>query len=210
MARSVFPNPASSGPFTFSTRKMPPPASQPLPRGEDQLRMQIALATGKNNANPERDLQGYLERVRNYIPVEIVAFFMFVNALVTDKNLTDPTGILVDGWVAIASILVSIAACVMLVRANAQAEDVKVWKLQAVMTVISLVIWTYALDAKYLDVLKIEQVPSVSGLLLGSFTMLSGFIVPNMPTYDHDKDDGEDDEEQPADPLHVGPKITGG
>lgn len=173
MTRSVFPNPEKVGLATFSSKKVPPPT------------------VSDESKKTERELQGYLDRVRNYIPSEIVAFLIFVNSLI-GANVLDVDGqILVDGWVAIGAMVVGIVACVLFVKSTAQTEGNPVWVLQAMMSIIAFLIWSYAIDAKFLDVIGIETVPSVSGLVLASFTMLSGFLVPNAPKRDGNKSNPE-------------------
>ncbi len=163
MARSIFPNPENSSLVSVTSKK---------------IKSQLAIDEVRQGGSQE---QGYLDRVNNYIPSEVVAFFIFVNSLVGAKVIDSNGQVLIDGWVAIFAILVSIVACIIFVRSTAKSEKNPVWGLQAVVSIIALIIWSYAIEAKYLVVLGVEVVPSVSGLILASFTMLSGFLVPKLP-----------------------------
>lgn len=175
MSRSVFPNPERGGFASISTKKMPPPVLQVQPGAR------AGVAADAQTPPSEREFQGYLERVRNYIPAEIVAFFIFVNSLVGNQ-VRDAQGTLdVDGYVAAAALVASIVGCVLFVRATAKAENNPVWRLQAVVSVVALLIWAYAMNAKIFGVFDVPVVPSVSGFMVACFTLLSGFIVPSMP-----------------------------
>lgn len=176
MSRSVFPNPERTGLATISSKRMPPPT----------VRVQAGLVENGTQVTPnEREFQGYLDRVRNYIPTEIVAFFIFVNSLVGGE-VRNQGALTVDGYVAVAALLAAIVGCILFVRATAKAEDNPVWGLQAIISILALLIWAYALNAKIFNVFEVPVVPSVSGFLVACFTLMSGFIVPSTS-----KDDGD-------------------
>lgn len=157
--------------------------------------------------------QTYIDRVRNYIPVEVIAFFIFANSLVTlPKNLTLPavrkciadagtdkaalskcpsvwSAMDINEWVALITVLVGIIGTVLFVRtaymdlhsqkkSDGTAPVALDWRLHAAISVVAFFIWIYALDVKAMKVLAISQSAALSGLLLGSFTLFSGFVIP--------------------------------
>ena len=52
------------------------------------------------------------------------------------------------------------------------------WGIHATVSIFAFLIWCYAIRAEACDILDLPFVGSVSGLLLGTFTLFSGFIVP--------------------------------
>ena len=52
------------------------------------------------------------------------------------------------------------------------------WVVQSIVTAIAFLVWSYATDARAYEVMRIAVVPSVSGLLIAAFTVLSGLIIP--------------------------------
>jgi len=127
----------------------------------------------------------YFDRVRAYIPIEVVAFFIFVNSGVLGKKLWDSVGkgddlrlvATIDGWVALLALIIG-AAGSFLVTYIAATRAKQPWLVQSTVTVIAFLVWTYALGARGFEFLHIVVAPSLAGLLLASFTLFSGFIVP--------------------------------
>ncbi|MBU0792164.1 MAG: hypothetical protein KKC55_17100, partial [Gammaproteobacteria bacterium] len=125
------------------------------------------------------DEQSYLERVQNYIPAEIIAIFIFVNSLVS-APLDGAGKVTPEGWVSVWAVLVCVIACFVVARVAANQADVPTWVLQAMMFVIALLIWIYAMDAKVLRVIGHDPIPALSGLLLVTFTIFSGLLAPKV------------------------------
>jgi hypothetical protein len=175
MSRSIFPTRRSGGRgFTLSTKSVPAPgtAADDL-QGDD--------ATGDT---PRPTMQSYLDRVQNYIPAEIIAFFIFVNSLIggTDAERTTALGFLKIGgaedWVGLLALALGLLACWLYAFSAASNDHHRSWKIQAFMWTIAFLIWIYAIDAKVLAVFGIKLVPSLSGLMLAAFTLFSGMVVP--------------------------------
>ena len=130
----------------------------------------------------------YLDRVRAYVPVEVVAFFIFVNSLVLGTKLwaiipakgDDPASrmLTTDGYVALLALIIGAAATILFTYVSAKRAGQTAWRVQAAVTLIAFLVWTYALGARAFDVLGLAIVPSLAGLLLATFTLFSGFIVP--------------------------------
>lgn len=175
MSRSIFPTQGSGGPgFTLSTKSVPTPMTA---AGD----LQQEDATGSTSPPT---MQSYLDRVQNYIPAEILAFFIFVNSLIggTDIERTTTLGFLkiarAEDWVGLLALALGVFACWLYAFSAASNDHHKSWKIQAFMWTIAFLIWIYAIDAKVLAVFGIKVVPSLSGLMLAAFTLFSGMVVP--------------------------------
>lgn len=175
MARTIFPVVSSSGFFEITAEKTRVSALPSMAQSR-----QMSLDPKPDRAVRERSAeeQSYLERVQNYIPAEVIAIFIFVNSLIANPRIED--SISVEGFVALASVAVCVVACFVLAKVAAKQAENPAYKLQASMFVVALFIWIYAMDAKVLDVLELEPIPALSGLLLVTFTVFSGLIVPKV------------------------------
>ncbi|GEM_PF-4167084 len=177
MPRSVYPVERASGAgVTISSQAVPAPTAAQIGDG---------LQGDDGTPTPPPTTQHYLDRVQNYIPAEIVAFFIFVNSLIAGDPESPEAGagsaatqLSPDNWVGIAALVIGLVGCWVYSKAVSAKDGNPAWKLQALLWSIAFLIWIYAIDAKVLEVFDIDLVPSVSGLLLAGFTLLSGFIVP--------------------------------
>lgn len=132
---------------------------------------------GQRSAAPVE--QTYLDRVKAYVPVEVLAFFLFLNGIVGSEVGTVIDGNLnVDGVVAILSLVVSIAGCIFFIKQTADQENNPSWVINSVMSVFALIVWAYAVGAKSLLALGLGFYPSVAALLLATYTLFSGFVIP--------------------------------
>lgn len=175
MARTVFPVVSKSNWPSVTTQSTLSPQ-----KAQASFRRQRSLATaGQVTPDRSEEEQNYLERVQNYIPAEIVALFIFINSLVSEPRDADGN-VTSEGWVALAAVVVSMIGCVVLARVAAKQAGNPAYKLQAFLFTIALLIWIYAMDAKVLVVLKLEPIPALSGLLLVTFTLFSGLVVPSV------------------------------
>lgn len=178
MARTIFPVQSRSGRLSLTANP-----SSPITRGTSQrfLRRSQNLAVDGSSTESAavEDKQTYLERVQNYIPSEIVAMFVLVNSLIVDP-ISETNQITAEGFVAIASVVVCLAACFILARVAAKQADNPAYRTQGFMFSIALLIWIYAIDAKVLEVFGLTPIPALSGLLLVTFTVFSGLVVPTV------------------------------
>ena len=175
MSRSIFPTRGGGGQgFTLSTKSVPAPGTTAGDLQEDD-------ATG---GTLKPTTQSYLDRVQNYIPAEIIAFFIFVNSLIgsTDTTETTAVGFLTiagpEDWVGLLALAFGVLACWVYAYSAASNDYHRSWKIQAFMWTIAFLIWVYAIDAKVLAVFGVKLVPSLSGLMLAAFTLFSGMVVP--------------------------------
>lgn len=79
---------------------------------------------------------------------------------------------------AVAALVIGVLGTVVYARVSARANNERIWGVQASLSVIAFLIWTYAMGAKAYAVSDIAVVPAVAGLLLATFTLFSGFVVP--------------------------------
>lgn len=178
MARTIFPVQSSSGPLTVTANSTQPPKQAAKQQSLRPAR-QAQTADGSDGATDAEDKQTYLERVQNYIPSEIVAMFVLVNSLIIAPKNEDGS-INAEGYVAIVSVLVCLVACFILARVAAKQAGNPAFRTQGWMFAIALLIWIYAIDAKVLEVFGLTPIPALSGLLLVTFTVFSGLVVPTV------------------------------
>lgn len=136
----------------------------------------VNTQTGQN----EEVKQNYVDRIRGYIPVEIVAFYVFVNSLISDEVTSELNkfSLTADGYVAVLATLFGIFGTVIYIKMTSKDDGIVAWKISAAIAVVAFLIWIYAMDAKVFEVLSLKVIPSVSGFLLATFTLFVGVIVP--------------------------------
>jgi hypothetical protein len=162
----------------------------------------VSIDAGANRlegAKLETTRQNFIDRVRAYIPLEVLAFFIFVNSTVSDgvgpEILGDaaparPTpwgaeslgawfgALSADDWVALSSVAVSVVAIFLFVRTATGRTGRTAWVLQGLVSTVAFFVWIYAIRAEAFYVAGLHYYPSISGFLLGTFTLFSGFLVP--------------------------------
>lgn len=147
----------------------------------------VTLSTGTVGSAKPEDAKNYLDRVRAYVPLEVVAFFIFANSLVLGRVLQNEVAIkgkpavlvtTVDGYVAIATLVIGAVATLVYANLAAKTAGRDTWYVQAAVSLVAFFIWAYAIGARALELTIIPVVPSVAGLLLATFTLFSGLIVP--------------------------------
>ncbi|SLN41067.1 hypothetical protein [Pseudooctadecabacter jejudonensis] len=162
--RAIHPKTANRGGITFSTAAIEVPEGTPGTPG--------TLST-------KAQRQSYIDRVRNYIPVEVIAFFIFANSLVDRENLSSDDVKMTTAIVAVATVVIGLFATFVYVKMAADQAGNQAWKVHAAMAAVAYCIWVYALDAKVFALIGTNiQDTALSGLLLASFTLFSGLIVP--------------------------------
>jgi len=135
------------------------------------------VESAQSSERVESQTQTYMDRIRNYVPVEVIGFFIFVNAMIKDdgdgKTLTGA-----DSFVAIGSVVVALAAACIFARMANEKADTKVWIVQAMTSSVAFLVWAYAIGAEAVKVIKIPQEPVIAAFLLATFSLFSGLIVP--------------------------------
>ncbi len=164
------------------------------PKGSSRGSFTLSTAAVPATDDSKKAAENYLERVRAYIPVEVLAFFIFANSLVGELVAPGRPTAQVGGdqsavqasapmwtsneWVALAALAIGAVGTIIYARIAARANRGAVWGVQATLSLIAFLIWTYAIGAKAYLVLDIDVVPAVAGLLLATFTLFSGLVVP--------------------------------
>lgn len=127
------------------------------------------------------DPNSYIDRVRTYVPVETIGFFVFVNSIVNLDVALTPAGTLkTDGYVAILAFLVGVLTTVALVRQRALRRGQAAWRAPAIFSASAFAIWSYAVNPRYVEVLanaeatswlRIAYTPSAAAFMLGVFAL---------------------------------------
>ena len=118
----------------------------------------------------------YLERVTKYVPFEVIAFFIFINAILSQAMKSGPAAMMAGFPVATIAVGALVVAMVLTplfiwyVR-----EDGDAWFTNAVVSTLAFPFWAYALGAVafagYHD-------GNLAAILLATFTVVSGLIAP--------------------------------
>ena len=128
-------------------------------------------------AEAAQSTQTYIDRIKHYIPIEVIAFFVFVNALFDESPATSA-----DEIVAIASLVIAVVGTIVYVNVSSKSNAVAVWGVQASISVLALLVWVYAIDSAPIQLMQvhwgIEHNGKLAGLLLATFTLFSGLVVP--------------------------------
>lgn len=159
-------------------------AVQPASEGSGPITFRGGSVTTSPAAPDNKAANNYLDRVRAYVPVEVIAFFIFVNALVDSEKVAkfvDLKSLTNDQGIALAGLVVGALATIVYARMAATANKTTVWGVQAAISLVAFLVWAYAMGAQAFVVLGMASVPAVAGFLLATFTMISGFIVPVKP-----------------------------
>ena len=120
---------------------------------------------------------GYLERMVKYVPAEIIAFSMIINAILEQAMKSG------GGHAAMAGVPVPVIATVALIVACLLTplfcwyvrQDGDAWVTNAVVSTIALPFWAYLMGAvAFAD----RRDGNLAVILVLTFTVLSGFIAP--------------------------------
>jgi len=122
---------------------------------------------------------GYLERVAKYIPGEVLAFFIVINAILNQVVQTSGKGALMAGipvmLVAQASFLVCLILVPLFVWYVREKGDA--WVINAVVSTLAFPFWTYALGA---TAFSDHWDGNLAAITLATFTVVSGLIAPRV------------------------------
>ena len=122
----------------------------------------------------------YLERLGKYVPAEVLAFSIFINAILEQAIVTGGKSatmgglpITTVGMVALAAGLIMTPFYVWYVR-----EDGDAWITNAIMSTLAYPFWAYALGAVAFNEFRDGN---LAAILLASFTVFSGLVTPRVP-----------------------------
>jgi hypothetical protein len=122
----------------------------------------------------------YLERLGKYVPAEMIAFTIFINAILEQAIRAGGKSaamgglpITTVGAVALIAAMAMTPIYVWYVR-----EDGDAWIMNAVMSTLAFPFWAYALGAVAFDNVFDGN---LAAILLVSFTLFSGLVAPLVP-----------------------------
>lgn len=128
---------------------------------------------GQENTAPG---DNYLERIAKYVPGEVLAFFIFINAILDQASKTGgkaatmagiPVSSVAQGALIVCMVLVPLF--VWYVREKGDA-----WLTNAFVSTLAFPFWAYALGATAFD----HWDGNLAAILLATFTVVSGLISP--------------------------------
>ncbi len=122
----------------------------------------------------------YLERIAKYVPAEVIAFFIFINAILDQVVRTGGKSALMAGFpvmaVAIGALIVATILTPFFIWYVREEGDA--WIINAFVSTLAFPFWAYALGAvafaDYRD-------GNLAVILLATFTVVSGLVSPRMP-----------------------------
>ena len=141
----------------------------------------------------------YLERIAKYVPAEVLAFSVFINAILDQAMKTGGKDALMGGLPVMTIALIALAAGTLVapffvwyVR-----EEGDAWFTNALVSFLAYPFWSYALGAvafsEYRD-------GNLAAMLLATFTVMSGLIKPRVRKPRRAK--------QAREPARDGPRVV--
>jgi hypothetical protein len=135
---------------------------------------------GMQPHQPAQAPDNYLERVAKFVPAEVIAFFIFINAILDQAARTGGKNAMMAGFpvmsVAVAALVVATMLTPLFIWYVREEGDA--WVTNAIVATLAFPFWAYALGAvafaDYRD-------GDLAVILLGTFTVVSGLISPRMP-----------------------------
>jgi hypothetical protein len=123
---------------------------------------------------------GYLERIAKYVPAEVLAFSIFINAILDQAMKTGGRDATMAGIPVMTIALIALAAGTLLAPffvwyVREEGDD---WITNAAVSFVAFPFWSYALGAVaftgYRD-------GNLAAILVATFTVMSGVIKPREP-----------------------------
>ena len=156
------------------------PASESFSSGIIGLDEQVLGGFDKNErsqAAPAGD--GYLERIAKYVPGEVLAFFIVINAILTQVVQTSGKGASMAGIPVMTVAQVAFFVCLILVPLFVWyvREKGDAWVINAVVSTLAFPFWAYALGA---TAFSEHWDGNLAAIMLATFTVVSGLISPRM------------------------------
>jgi hypothetical protein len=154
-------------------------------------------------------LDGYLERMVKYVPAEIIAFSMLVNAILDQAMKSGGENAAMAGIpVPIVAIGALVVACMLTpVFCWYVREDGDAWIVNAIVSTVALPFWAYLMGAV---AFANHHDGSLAAILVMSFTVVSGLVSPQPETlevHEQVQEQDEDDEEVVAPIASETPRL---
>jgi hypothetical protein len=147
-------------------------SSLDLPAGRFEEGLQSGMA-----GHPASATDNYLERIAKYVPAEVIAFFIFVNAILDQAIRTGGKSALMAGFPVMTIAAGALLAAVLLTPLFVWyvREDNDAWVVNAIVSTLIFPFWAYALGAvafsDYRD-------GNLAVILLATVTVVSGLVSP--------------------------------
>jgi len=127
-----------------------------------------------------RPPDNYLERIAKYVPAEVIAFFIFINAILDQVVRTGGKSAMMAGFpvmsIAVGALIIGTILTPFFIWYVREEGDA--WITNAFVSTLAFPFWAYALGAvafaDYRD-------GNLAVILLATFTVVSGLISPRMP-----------------------------
>jgi hypothetical protein len=120
---------------------------------------------------------GYLERIAKYVPGEVLAFFIVINAILNQVVQTSGKGALMAGIPVMVVAQAMFFACLLLVPLFVWyvREKGDAWVINAVVSTVAFPFWAYAIGA---TAFAEHWDGNLAAITLATFTVVSGLISP--------------------------------
>lgn len=129
------------------------------------------------NERPQSASDGYLERIAKYIPGEVLAFFIIINAILNQVVQAGGKGALMAGIPVMIVAQAALLVCTILVPLFVWyvRERGDAWVTNAVVSTLAFPFWAYALGATAF----VEHWDgNLAAIMLATFTVVSGLVSP--------------------------------
>jgi hypothetical protein len=127
-----------------------------------------------------RSPDNYLERVAKYVPAEVIAFFIFINAILDQVVRTGGKSAMMAGFPVMSIAVIALIAGIILtpifiwyVR-----EEGDAWITNSFVSTLAFPVWAYALGAVAFTDFRDGN---LAAIVLASFTVVSGLASPRAP-----------------------------
>jgi hypothetical protein len=137
------------------------------------------LGSVEQDERPRSAGDGYLERVAKYVPGEVLAFFIVINAILNQVVQAGGKGASMAGIPVMIVAQVAFFVCLILVPlfVSYVRERGDAWIINAVVSTVAFPFWAYAIGATaFLDYWD----GNLAAITLVTFTVASGLISPRV------------------------------
>jgi hypothetical protein len=126
---------------------------------------------------PVQQPDTYMERIAKYIPGEVLAFFIFINAILEQAVRTGGKAAMMAGVPVTTVAQGALILCLVLTPLFVWyvREEGDAWFMNAVVSTLAFPFWAYALGAVAFDN---HWDGNLAAILLATFTVLTGLIAP--------------------------------
>jgi len=122
---------------------------------------------------------GYLDRVAKYVPGEVLAFFIVINAILNQVVQTSGTGAAMAGLPVMAVAVIMLIVCTVLVPLFVWyvRQEGDAWVINAVVSTVAFPFWAYALGA---TAFAGHWDGNLAAIMLATVTVVSGLVSPQI------------------------------